>query len=454
MTDWQTIKPWLGSVIRVFLGAVWLWASLAKLHNPRGFVQTVRAYDATPEWLSKAIGYGLPVLEFALAILLILGVAVRLAASTSAVLFVVFLIGLIQASARGIKLECGCFGGGGTTDGSTSYFLDVLRDIGLLAMAIYLIVWTVTYISIEQFMARNDVVVVPSAKRLRSEQGRRKYEAQLAVVQTQARSRTMYVNGSLALITVLVVIIGIGVQSGRAKITGSLTATHATVANGVVYGKKAAATVEVYEDLGCPICEEFETSVHAQLDKDVVANLAQVRFHPISILDRNSPNQYSTRAANAVLCASDNSVDAFVAYHNLLYGSSGGKQVQPKEGTAGPTNFELIGYAKTLTKNFTTAAITTFTTCVNSEQHKPLVEALTDQASKRGVDGTPTVFVNGKKLGSNTLAALSAAIKAADAKGPAPAPSPTATPSASTSGSPSASVTPSTSASPSPSASK
>jgi protein-disulfide isomerase len=445
VTDWQKIKPWLGAVIRLFLGAVWLWASLSKLHNPRGFVQTVRAYDATPEWLSRAIGYGLPVLELSLAVLLILGVAVRLAAIASAVLFVIFLIGLIQASARGLKLECGCFGGGGTTDGSTSYFLDTLRDLGLLALALYLVVWTMTMLSVEQFMARNDVVVVPSAKRLRTDAGRRKYEAQLAVVETNARSRSMYLNGSLSLFVVLVVIIGIGVQSNRAKITGSITATHATVANGVVYGKKAAATVEVYEDFGCPVCEQFEGEVATKLDTDVKANLAQVKFHPISILDRNSPNQYSTRAAGAALCASDISVDAFVGYHNLLYGSPGGKQWQPKEGTSGPTNTQLITLAKNATLKLTAAQVTTFSGCVNASTHKALVQAMTDQSSKRGVSGTPTVYVNGKKLGSNTWAALSAAIAAADAKGPAPSPSPTPSPT------PTASVT--TSGAPKPSGS-
>ena len=40
-----------------------IWAAWSKMRNPLGFVQAVRAYDATPEWLSKAIGYGLPILE-------------------------------------------------------------------------------------------------------------------------------------------------------------------------------------------------------------------------------------------------------------------------------------------------------------------------------------------------------------------------------------------------------
>ena len=74
----------------------------------------------------------------------------------------------------------------------------------------------------------------------------------------------------------------------------------------------------------------------ATLDSQVRANQAQVRYHTMSFLDASSNgNRYSSRAANAALCASDVSVDTFVAYHNILYGKDAGKQVQPAEGTNG-----------------------------------------------------------------------------------------------------------------------
>ncbi len=103
LVTWTKARPWLGMVIRLVLGAVWIWASWAKLKDPRQFLLAVRAYDATPEWLSKAIAYGLPVLEMCLGVLLIVGIVVRLAASASAFLFVVFLIGIVQAWVRGIS---------------------------------------------------------------------------------------------------------------------------------------------------------------------------------------------------------------------------------------------------------------------------------------------------------------------------------------------------------------
>jgi uncharacterized membrane protein YphA (DoxX/SURF4 family) len=94
--NWSTIRGWLGTAARLVVGAVWIWAAWSKLGNPRGFVQAVRAYDATPEWLSKAIGYGMPVLEICLGVLLVVGIMTRYAAAVSGLLFVVFLIGLIR----------------------------------------------------------------------------------------------------------------------------------------------------------------------------------------------------------------------------------------------------------------------------------------------------------------------------------------------------------------------
>jgi protein-disulfide isomerase len=451
---WTSVRPWLGTVARLVLGVVWIWASLSKLTSPRTFVQAVRAYDATPEWLSKGIGYGLPVLELAIGVLLVVGISVRISAAVSALLLLVFLIGLIQAAARDLQLECGCFGGGGTTDNGTSYTLDILRDVGLLVLAVFLVIWSFTRISLEEFLARNDTVVMPSAKRMRTPEGRRKYEAQLAVARSAARDRSRYVDGSLALVVVLVTVIGIGVQAGRAKIEGDLTAVNASVSDGVVFGKKAAATVDIYEDFGCPVCLQFEKSTHAWFQDAVRANLAQARYHTISILDSRSPNKYSTRAANAALCASDGGPDEFLAYHDLLYGAPNGKQFQPQEGTSGPSDQKLIKLAQDKSMGLKPADITTFTTCVGSEQHKALVEAMTEQASKDGVNATPTVLVNGKQIDA-TLAALKAAIAKADAAGPAPQPSktPSPTPSTSASSSVSASPTPSPSAAPTPSGS-
>ncbi|WP_304050385.1 MauE/DoxX family redox-associated membrane protein, partial [Jatrophihabitans endophyticus] len=329
--NWPALRPWLGSVIRLVLGGIWIWAAVSKLGEPRTFTQTVRAYQATPEWLSKAIGYGLPVLELIVGVLLVLGLATRLAAAVSGVLFVVFLVGLVQAAARGIQLECGCFGGGGAST-TTHYTLDIIRDLVLLALAAFLVVWAWTRISVDEYLARHDHVEVPSAKRLRSSQGRRKYEADVAAASRKARSRDLWVNGSLAGVVILVCLIGIGVQSSRATIQGSLTAKNVSLSTGITYGKPAAADVYVYEDFQCPHCEDFEKSAGAAVVAAAQANRAQVHFYPIDILNSSEDGFYSEKAENAAICAADISVDDFVAFHRVLYGKIKGTQVQPAEG--------------------------------------------------------------------------------------------------------------------------
>lgn len=438
--NWNTARPWIGTVARLVLGVVWLWSGWSKAEDPRRFVQAVRAYDATPEWLSKAIGYGLPVLELCLGVLLVVGIAVRVSAAVSAFLFVVFLIGIIEVAAQGIKLDCGCFGGGGLTTGNTTYLLDALRDVALLAVAVYLVVWPLTQLSLEWYLARHDYVEPPSAKRMRTPQGARKYNAMLEARQKAARERTLYITSSLAVIVALICVIGIGVQSGRAKIQGDLTATNASVSNGIVFGKKAAATIDIYEDFQCPHCLDLEKEVGKALDADVRANKAQVRYHPLAFLDSaSSGNRYSSRAANAAICASDVSVDAFVAFHNVLYGEDkSGKQVQPAEGSNGRSNADFISYAQQA--GLKPDQVTTFTTCIQTEQHKALVQAMTEDASKKGVTGTPTVKVNGRVIEAPTLAKIEAAIAEALKTGPAPSPSKTPSPSASVSSKPSASV--------------
>jgi protein-disulfide isomerase len=262
------------------------------------------------------------------------------------------------------------------------------------------------------------------------------------VSRARSRTRHLYLDSSLAIVAILITIIGIGVQAGRAKITGQLTATNASVSSGVVSGKAAPARVDVWEDFGCPVCEQFEKSTHAQLEADVAAGKVQLRYHPIAILDESSPNQYSTRAANAAICVSDVSVADFVKFHDQLYGTYRGKQVQPVEGTPGPTDDSLETYAQQA--GVPAKSMPTVQTCIENGQYEPFVQKATDLASQQGINATPTVKVNGRAV-SATPAALRAAIAAAVKAAPAPASSSSSS-SGSASASPSASPKPSSSA--------
>jgi protein-disulfide isomerase/uncharacterized membrane protein YphA (DoxX/SURF4 family) len=424
---------WAGLVVRLVLAAVWAWASLSKIGDPRTFVRAVRAYDATPEWLSKGIGYGLPMLELTLAILLLAGLIVRYAAAVSGLLLVVFIVGILQASARGIKLACGCFGGGGTAI-TTSYTLDVLRDVGLLVLAVFLILWPLTKLSVDEWIIRSESVPVLTGKQAKLEKNQRRYRAAMAAAEVELRHKQRYIAAGTAIVVVLISFIAIGVQGNRAKISPTADTANASSATGVRVGnQQAPVLVDVYEDFQCPICNSLEQSgLTKDFDAKIKATTIKVNYHVMSFLDSSSNgNKYSSRAANAGYCAADQSPDAFAKFHDILYGKNAdGQNNQPTENSNGRPDSQLIDWGKQ-------AGITSadFSTCVTSDTHKDLVAGVTDAASKKNVNGTPTVFVAGKLVGKAdavvTLAQIDAAISSAlaGAKSTA-APSPTATPSA------------------------
>jgi uncharacterized membrane protein YphA (DoxX/SURF4 family) len=82
----------------------------------------------------------LPVLEVVIGLALIVGLLTRGAAVVSALLFVLFIIGIASVWTRGIEIECGCFGGGGAKAGASSaYPLEIARDVGLLVLSGFVI---------------------------------------------------------------------------------------------------------------------------------------------------------------------------------------------------------------------------------------------------------------------------------------------------------------------------
>jgi uncharacterized membrane protein YphA (DoxX/SURF4 family) len=129
--------PWLATVARLGLGAVFVVAGILKLPDPAAAVRAVRAYRLLPEALVSPVAFGLPMIEIVVGLALLAGVFVRTAALASAVLLVVFIVAVGSAWARGLQIDCGCFGHGGqVAAGQTAYPTEVARDIGLLIVAL------------------------------------------------------------------------------------------------------------------------------------------------------------------------------------------------------------------------------------------------------------------------------------------------------------------------------
>jgi uncharacterized membrane protein YphA (DoxX/SURF4 family) len=132
------MKQWFGLAARLVTGAVWIWAGAVKLPDPASSVQAVRAYQLLPSSIVPTVGQLLPVIEVVVGAALVLGILTRGAAVVSALLFLLFVIGIASVWARGITIDCGCFGGGGfDPDATSKYPWEIARDVALLLLSLY-----------------------------------------------------------------------------------------------------------------------------------------------------------------------------------------------------------------------------------------------------------------------------------------------------------------------------
>ena len=150
------MKDWFGLLARLVTGGVWIVAGGLKLPHPNDSVRAVRAYDLLPEAVVPTVGQLLPVVEVVVGLLLVLGLLTRGTAVVSALLFLAFIIGISSAWARGLSIDCGCFGGGGEIpDAAEQYPREIARDVGLLALSLWLVVRPRTRLALDSLLFRS-----------------------------------------------------------------------------------------------------------------------------------------------------------------------------------------------------------------------------------------------------------------------------------------------------------
>lgn len=141
--------PRIGFVVRVGAAAVWLVAGAAKAVDLAHFHDQVDQYKLLPGSLEAPFAYALPFVEIFVGIYLLLGLLTRLAAIAGTVLLVLFIAAQAQAWARGLVLDCGCFG---TLSEDKVGFWTITRDIGLGIPSILLVFFPARYLSLDQWL--------------------------------------------------------------------------------------------------------------------------------------------------------------------------------------------------------------------------------------------------------------------------------------------------------------
>ncbi|MFJ9036846.1 MauE/DoxX family redox-associated membrane protein [Streptomyces sp. NPDC102406] len=133
--------PWAGTAARLLLAGVLGYAGLVKIQDLANAERSVAVYQIVQGGAAQLVGGALPFIEVALALLLLAGLGTRVAATATATLMAVYITAIASVWARGLSIDCGCFGGGGTlADGAVrGYAVDIARDLLFLGAAVLLI---------------------------------------------------------------------------------------------------------------------------------------------------------------------------------------------------------------------------------------------------------------------------------------------------------------------------
>lgn len=141
----------LGLLVRLVLGVVLIVAAGLKIGSLGQSRTAVRAYEVLPVEVANLVGTLLPFAELAVGVLLVLGLLTRGAALVAGLLMLVFIAGIASAWARGLSIDCGCFGGGGQVNSDkTAYLSEILRDTALFVGAAWLVLRPSTPASLDR----------------------------------------------------------------------------------------------------------------------------------------------------------------------------------------------------------------------------------------------------------------------------------------------------------------
>lgn len=130
-TGW-TLPQAVTLAARVILAVVWIRAGAYKLaaDSRIDVIQSIQGYEIFSQEWATFLGGIIGPLEVAGGVLLLLGVFPRFTGWISAIVLTLFIIGIGQAWARGLVIDCGCFGEVQISDDvERDYAFSIARDI-------------------------------------------------------------------------------------------------------------------------------------------------------------------------------------------------------------------------------------------------------------------------------------------------------------------------------------
>lgn len=122
------------------LSALFIYAGIVKLQDPRIFATLIEAYGVLPEQLLMPVAVILPAIEVLAGIGLLLNIKGSLSAIV--VLLMVFVVILAYGIWMGLDVDCGCFGARDPeAEAFHGLWVTLYRDLAMLAGIVFIYGW-------------------------------------------------------------------------------------------------------------------------------------------------------------------------------------------------------------------------------------------------------------------------------------------------------------------------
>lgn len=122
----------LNLILRVLVGGAFVFAGTLKMADPQKFALDVSHYRLMPQELIHLVAIVIPGIEVVAGLAVLAGIRLKAAALVITGLTVVFSGVLVSALARGLNIECGCFG---TVGGKHIGLVNLVIDLTLFCLA-------------------------------------------------------------------------------------------------------------------------------------------------------------------------------------------------------------------------------------------------------------------------------------------------------------------------------
>lgn len=102
-------SPWLAFALRLYMGGLFIYASVYKINYPAEFAGSIASYELVPYWAVGAMAMVMPWLELISGVLVVTGIRPKAAILVLAGMMALFTVTIVITLLRGVPIGCGCF---------------------------------------------------------------------------------------------------------------------------------------------------------------------------------------------------------------------------------------------------------------------------------------------------------------------------------------------------------